>query len=84
MNIKKTVVSYSPGAIGQIIEDRAFVAENFNQTISGYPEIGREVEFVPRWGSGIIRGLYGDRGFYEVGKVWGDSLDVAYWRYVDE
>lgn len=62
-----------------------FVDENFIPAITQLPEIGRAVEFVPRWSNNIvIEGLYGDRGFYEVGKVWGGAFDILCWRYIDE
>ena len=71
-------------SLEDIMRRSRYIRDNFIQTISERPEIGRAVEFSPRWSAGIVQGIYGDNGFYEVGRVWGGSEYVSYWRYIDD
>ena len=61
-----------------------FIEKNFTSTITSLPDVGKDVEFVPRyrWGD-IIPGRYTTKGFYGEEQLWDENFDVAYWRYVD-
>ena len=62
-----------------------FIEENFVLAISETPEVGRDIEFVPRWRcTDIIPGRYTTKGYYGEDRLWEGSFDVSRWRYVDE
>ena len=62
-----------------------YIEDNFMETITSLPDVGRDVEFVPRWRCmDIIPGRYTTKGFYGEDRLWDENLDVGSWRYIDD